>query len=146
MPTDSARHEVTIKAPVGEVLAAIRDVSGQARWAPSIKEAEVLETDADGLPLTARFAASTAVGTDHYTLQYDHDADGLSWIMLTGQLQTGQEGRYTTRAEGPDTTRVTFELTIHHNLPLPGFIRRRVIQGLVTDTLEGLRADLEHST
>lgn len=147
MHTDSTRHDVTIHAPVPEVLAAIRDVAGQVRWAPAITEAEVLETTSDGLPRRARFAASTAIGTDHYTLEYEHDADGLRWIMAVGGLQTGQEGHYTVRAKDPgsaDETAVTLELTIHHNLPLPGFVRRRVIDGLVKGTLEGLKADLEH--
>jgi hypothetical protein len=38
---------------------------------------------------------------------------------------------------------VTYELTIHHNLPLPGFIRGRVIRGLVDNTLNGLKVRLE---
>jgi hypothetical protein len=143
VPTDTAQHEVTIEAPAEVVLAAIRDVAGQARWSPSIREAEVLESGGDGLPRTARFAASTAVGTDRYTLAYQHDADGLTWTMVEGRLQTGQEGRYLVRADGTDATVVTFELTIHHNLPLPGFMRRRVINGLVKETLEGLKTDLE---
>ena len=54
-------------------------------------------------------------------------------------MQTGQEGCYTLVELGPDRTSVTYELTIHHNLPLPGFIRRRVIEGLVGSTLTGLQ-------
>lgn len=146
MPTDTARHELTIGAPAEQVLAAVRDVAGQARWSPSIREAQVLETTSEGLPKTARFAASTAVGTDRYTLAYTHTPDGLSWTLLEGRLQTGQEGRYLVRDAGVDTSIVDFELTIHHNLPLPGFIRRRVIDGLVTETLQGLKADLERPT
>ncbi|EWT07363.1 polyketide cyclase [Intrasporangium chromatireducens Q5-1] len=146
MPTDTARHELTISAPAEQVLAAVRDVAGQARWSPSIREAQVLETTSEGLPKTARFAASTAVGTDRYTLAYTHTPDGLNWSLLEGRLQTGQEGRYLVRAAGVDTSIVDFELTIHHNLPLPGFIRRRVIDGLVTETLQGLKADLERPT
>ena len=34
---------------------------------------------------------------------------------------------------------MTYELTIHHNLPLPGFLRHRVIKGLVESTLRGLK-------
>ena len=37
---------------------------------------------------------------------------------------------------------MTYELTIHHNLPLPGFVRHRVIQGLVDNTLHGLERRL----
>ena len=52
------------------------------------------------------------------------------------RLQTGQEGRYSLVATAPDRTSVTYELTIHHNLPLPGFIRGRVIRGLMTVIIE----------
>ena len=63
--------------------------------------------------------------------------------MVEGHLQTGQEGRYQLRELGRDLTSVTYDLTIHHNLPLPGFIRNRVIKGLVDGTLNGLKDHLE---
>jgi ribosome-associated toxin RatA of RatAB toxin-antitoxin module len=143
MPQDNARLEIEVHAGLAEVLATIRDVGSQPEWVPAIKEAEVLEQDSDGLPLTARFAASTAVGTDRYTLTYEHSDRGMSWRMVEGRLQTGQEGRYTLKSAGRGATRVAYDLTIHHNLPLPGFIRSRVITGLVADTLAGLRKRLE---
>jgi hypothetical protein len=58
-----------------------------------------------------------------------------------GRLQTGQD---TLHRKGPARTEVTFELTIRHNLPLPGFIRRRVIEGLVSSTVDGLKSYVEH--
>jgi hypothetical protein len=143
MPQDSARLEVEVHAGLADVLATIRDVGSQPEWVPAIKEAEVLEEGADGLPLTARFAASTAVGTDRYTLTYEHSPRGMSWRLVEGRLQTGQEGRYTLKSAGRGVTRVTYDLTVHHNLPLPGFIRSRVIKGLVADTLDGLKRRLE---
>ena len=143
MPTDHARRDVEVRAALDAVLATLRDVASQPEWIPTIQEAEVLETDDDGLPRTARFAASTAVGTDRYTLAYEHSPDGLSWTLVEGRLQTGQEGVYTLERVAADTTRVTYDLTIHHNLPLPGFIRSRVIKGLVDETLTGLRTRLD---
>ncbi|HET8602509.1 MAG TPA: SRPBCC family protein [Marmoricola sp.] len=140
MPTDTAESTVLVAAPYDEVLATIRDVASQVAWIPEIREAEVLETDAEGRPSTARFKASATVGTDEYTLAYVHEPDGMSWTMVKGRLQTGQEGRYTLAEAGPSRTRVSYRLTIHHNLPLPGFVRRRVIQGLVDSTLAGLQA------
>ena len=98
----------------------------------------MLSSDDQGRPLTAKFAASSSVGTDRYTLAYQHSPHGLSWTMVKGRLQTGQEGAYTLEPAGRGRTKVTYELTIHHNLPLPGFIRSRVIKGLVSDTLTGL--------
>ena len=144
MPTDSNTQTIEVKAPFADVLATIRDIESQTEWIPEILEAELLEVyEDDNLPATARFKAAATVGTDSYTLSYDHSDDGMSWTMLKGKLQTGQEGVYTLKALGPDLTSVTYELTIHHNLPLPGFIRNRVIKGLVTSTLTGLKKHLE---
>lgn len=147
MPTDSAQQTVVVAAPFAEVLETLRDVESQPAWIPEILEAEVLEVfDDDGLPATARFRASAAVGTDEYTLSYEHADDGMSWTMVKGRLQTGQEGRYTLAKAGRGSTSVTYSLTIHHNLPLPGFIRSRVIKGLVDSTLTGLKGRLENVT
>jgi len=144
MPTDHARATIEIKAPFSEVLDTLRDIEGQAEWIPEILEAELLEVyEEDDLPATARFKASATVGTDQYTLSYEHADDGMSWTMVEGRMQTGQEGRYQLRELGRDLTSVTYDLTIHHNLPLPGFIRSRVIKGLVDSTLTGLKEHLE---
>ncbi|MET7771691.1 SRPBCC family protein [Nocardia sp. NPDC005366] len=144
MPTDSATKTMRVHAPVARVLATIRDLKSQPEWIPEILEADVLEVDQQtGLPVTARFKASATVGTDTYTLTYLHRDDGMSWSMVQGRLQTGQEGSYQLDEAGPDTTSVSYRLTIHHNLPLPGFIRNRVIKGLVDSTLNGLRKRVE---
>ncbi|MGZ5370889.1 SRPBCC family protein [Aeromicrobium sp.] len=144
MPTDTATQTIAIRAPLADVLATIRDIESQPDWIPEILEAELLEIyEDDDLPATAEFKASATVGTDEYTLSYEHADDGMSWTMLKGRLQTGQEGRYTLTALAPDETSVTYELTIHHNMPLPGFIRNRVIKGLVDSTLTGLKNHLE---
>lgn len=144
MPTDNAVRTIEVTAPLGAVLATIRDVESQPEWIPEILEAELLEVyEDDELPATARFKASATVGTDQYTLSYEHFDDSMSWTMVEGRLQTGQEGRYTLVPVGHDGTSVTYDLTIHHNLPLPGFVRRRVIGGLVDSTLTGLKKRLE---
>jgi hypothetical protein len=63
--------------------------------------------------------------------------------MVSGRLQSGQDGRYELRRLTARRTEVTYELVISHSLPLPGFVRRRVIGGLVDSTLGGLTAHLE---
>lgn len=144
MPTDTAHRTVEIAAPLGTVLDAIRDLESQTEWVPEILEAEVLEVyEDDGLPATARFKASATVGTDAYVLTYEHRDDGMSWSLVEGRLQTGQEGVYDLESLAPGSTSVSFRLTIHHNLPVPGLIRRRVIKGLVDNTVNGLKRHLE---
>ena len=143
MPADSATRFVEVASPPADVLAVLRDVEAQPEWIPEILEAELLEVYEDGgLPATARFKASATVGTDEYTLSYEHLDGGMSWTMVEGRLQTGQEGRYTVEELEPGRTRVTYELTIRHHVPLPGFVRQRVINGLVESTLQGLEQRL----
>jgi hypothetical protein len=144
VPTDHASATIEVAAPLAEVLGTLRDIEGQVEWIPEILEAELLEVyEDDDLPATARFKASATVGTDRYTLSYEHGEETMSWTMVEGKMQTGQEGLYTLREIDPQTTSVTYDLTIHHNLPLPGFVRNKVIKGLVASTLTGLKTHLE---
>ena len=143
MPTDEASRTVTVAAPIETVLATIRDVGHEPDWVEEIRTVEVLSSDADGLPLEAHLTASAPVGTDEYTLAYTHRPDGLDWSLVKGKLQTGQDAIYTLRSLGKAQTEVTFDLTIHHNLPLPGFLRGRVIKGLVHNNVSGLKGYLE---
>ena len=142
MPTDTASATVVVDAPLEEVLATIRDVDGIPGWVSDIIEAEVLTTTDDAMPPTPRFAASTPVGTDRYTLAYEHSPDGLSWHLVEGRLQTAQDATYTLVPVDDAHTEVTFTLTISHPLPLPGFIRSRTIKGLVANNTGGLKQHL----
>ena len=138
MPTDTATSTVVVAAPLDMVLEHLRDVEDTPHWVPDIKEVEVLTRNDDGTPLTAAVAASTAVGTDRYTLRYEHSPTGLSWQLVEGRMQTGQDAEYVLRAVDTSHTEVFFTLTISHNLPLPGFIRSRTIKGLVANNTGGL--------
>ena len=143
MPTDHAAETLVVAAPMKKVLATIRDVGNQPKWVPEILEVEVLETNPDGTPATAHFSASAPVGKDSYTLAFEHADDAMSWSLVKGRLQTGQDAKYTLRSLGRSSTEVTFDLTIHHNMPLPGFLRGRVIRGLVHSTVTGLKGYVE---
>ena len=143
MPTDQAAETIVGAAPIKRVLAIIRDIESQPEWVPDILEAKVLEEYPDGSPATAHISASSPVGKDNYTLTYQHADDGMSWSLVKGRLQTGQEGIYTLRSVGRGQTEVTFDLTIQHNLPLPGFLRGRVIKGLVHNNVDGLKGYAE---
>jgi uncharacterized membrane protein len=143
MPTDTASRTITVDAPLDQVLTTIRDIESQPEWVKEVLEAEVLEECDDGTPAKARFKASTPVGSDRYTLAYEHSDDGMTWHLLEGRLQTAQDASYELRVLDRQQTEVTFRLTITHNLPLPGFLRSRVINGLVASTVSGLKQYVE---
>ena len=146
MPTDEASRTVTVAAPFDTVLATVRDVEHEPDWVEEIRAVEVLETGADGLAATAHLTAAAPVGSDEYTLAYTHRPDGLSWTMLSGKLQTGQDASYTLRAVDDTHTEVTFDLRISHNLPLPGFLRRKVIGDLASNRVKGLKKRVEDAS
>jgi hypothetical protein len=125
------------------VLETIRDIRTQPEWVAEILEAELLEEYEDGTPATAHIKATAPVGTDEYTLEYEHADDGMSWSLVSGRLQTGQDGTYSLATLGDDRTQVTFSLRISHHLPLPGFVRHRIVAGLVNSNLTGLKGYLE---
>jgi uncharacterized membrane protein len=143
MPTDHAAETVVVAAPMKRVLATLRDVERQPEWVKEILEVEVLEKYDDGTPATAHFSASAPVGKDSYTLHFEHPDDGMSWSLVKGRLQTGQDAIYTLRSLGRSQTEVTLDLTIRHNLPLPGFLRGRVIRDLVHSNVDGLKGYVE---
>jgi len=143
VPTDEASRTVTVTAPIDTVLATIRAVDHEPDWVEEIRSVEVLSSDDDGLPLQAHLIAAAPVGTDEYTLAYTHRADGMDWSMVKGKLQTGQDASYTLRAVDDTHTEVTFDLRISHNLPLPGFLRRKVIGDLATSRVKGLTKRVE---
>lgn len=138
MPTDTATATVVVDAPLATVLETLRDVETQSEWVPEIREVEVLSRNEDGTPLTARVAASSPLGTDHYTLTYEHAPHGMTWHLVEGRLQTGQDATYRLSPLGDGRTEVTLTLTISHNLPLPGFLRSRTIKGLAANNTGGL--------
>jgi len=143
VPTDEASRTVTVAAPLGSVLRTVRDVEHEPEWVEEIRTVEVLARDEEGRPLEAHLTASAPVGTDEYTLAYTHRDDGLSWSMVSGKLQTGQDASYTLRAVDDAHTEVTFDLKISHNLPLPGFLRRKVIGDLASNRVKGLTKRVE---
>jgi len=143
VPTDEASRTVTVAAPFDTVLATVRDVEHEPEWVEEIRSVEVLESDHAGRPTKAHLRAAAPVGTDEYTLAYSHRDDGLSWSMVSGKLQTGQDASYTLRAVDDAHTEVTFDLRISHNLPLPGFLRRKVIGDLASHRVKGLATRVE---
>ena len=124
-------------------MAVIADFESYPQWAKGVQTAEVTVDGAGGRAEQVYFALDVSPIKDEYTLAYEHADTAITWSMVKGKMQTGQEGSYVLRAIDADRTSVTYELTIHHNLPLPGFVRNRVIKGLVADALKGLKQHLE---
>ncbi|MFM2437728.1 MAG: hypothetical protein RLZ55_539, partial [Actinomycetota bacterium] len=100
----SGSESVTINAPLADVLAVIRDVDGQPSWFPGTISAEVLETDAEGLPAKSRLVNDMKVAKDEFELVYTQGETSVSWqLAAPSKGQKSQTGSWTLVDKGGKT-------------------------------------------
>ena len=64
--------------------------------------------------------------------------DGVTWTQESGRASRNQEGGYTLTRQG-DKTRAKFDLALDPLVPLPGFVIKRAIKGVMELNTDGLR-------
>lgn len=80
---------------------------------------------------------------DVYELDYEWADDGVSWSLLSSQLQKSQSGRYVlTEADG-GATKVLYELEIVTAVPMLGMLRRKAEHRIVDTALKSLKRRVE---
>jgi len=131
-------REVVIEASPKEILDVVADVEAMPEWSSIHQSAEVLERDARGRPRRARMKVRTAGVTDEIVLAYTWRDDGVTWTQESGKASRNQEGGYTLTPQG-DKTRTTFDLELVPLVPLPGFVLKRAIKGVMELNTDGLR-------
>jgi|SRR5215217_6756465 len=141
---DQTTQSIEIAAPADRVMAVISDLSSYPTWADGIKEAEVLESDAQGRPAQARFVLEKAVVKDEYTLAYDWADDGrsVSWELVKGQMQKAQNGSYMLTERDGRTT-VTYTLAVELSIPMIGLLRRKAEKVIIDTALKELKRRVE---
>lgn len=141
--SDRTQGEILIDAPMGRVLDVIGDVAGYPEWATGTTRAEVTEEGAEPLrPRRAKFTLETVL-KDVYELEYDWKDDGVSWHLLSSQLQKAQEGSYSLEDAGDGRTKVVYELEIATNVPMLGMLRRKAQHRIVDTALKSLKRRVE---
>jgi len=130
--------EIVIEATPKEIMDVISDVEALPEWSDVHQTSEVLERDENGRPLRARAKVKIVGVTDEQVIAYTWQDDGVSWTLESAKQQRSQDARYTLIPEG-DKTRVKFDIAIDPLVPLPGFLLKRAIKGLVSTATQGLR-------
>ncbi len=131
-------REVVIEASPKEILDVVADVEAMPEWSSIHQNAEVLERNAQGRPQRARMKVKTAGVTDEIVLAYTWRDDGVTWTQESGKASRNQEGGYTLTPQG-DKTRTKFDLALDPLVPLPGFVIRRAMKGIMELNTDGLR-------
>lgn len=144
---EQAHERIEIRATPEQCWAVATDVGHYPDWAKDVKEAAVLDLDAEGRPARAEFRVAAMGRSIHYILGYDYsDAPrSFSWKLEEGDMLRQLDGSYSFEADG-DITRVTYHLSVDITMPLPGLIKRRAA-GLITgNALKELKKAVERDT
>ena len=131
-------REVVIEASPKEILDVVADVEAMPEWSSIHQSAEVLERDAEGRPRRARMKVKTTGITDEIVLVYTWRDDGVTWTQESGKASRNQEGGYTLTPQG-DKTGTKFDLALDPLVPLPGFVIKRAMKGIMEINTDGLR-------
>lgn len=140
---------LVVNAPVQACYEVGVDVAAYPEWVVDLRSVEVLTTDDDGRPLTARFEAEGLGRMTSYVLAYDLTGapEVLAWDLVSGDLTREIEGRYrfedVTEVSGEPMTKVSYDLTIDLAVPLPGFVKRRAEDKIVRSALDRFKARVE---
>lgn len=139
--------EAVVRASRPAIYAVIADLPSYPEWAEDVVSVEVLEADADGLPLAAAFEVDARIALVHYTLQYQHDPPHrVRWRLVEGELLHQLDGRYVLEEQDDGTTRVQYSLEAALAMPLPSFLQRRAARTILETGLQGLRDRVEGRT
>jgi uncharacterized membrane protein len=139
---DESTQSITIAAPASDVLGVIADFPAYPEWADSITAATVLTHDDEGRPEQVRFNLDAGPIKDNYVLAYDWQDDGVTWDLVSGQMQRSQRGRYRL-ADAGEGTEVTYTLSVDLAVPLPGLLKRRAEKRIMDQALTGLKRRVE---
>jgi hypothetical protein len=144
--TDQATERTTIDASPEDVFAVALDIERYPEWARDVKDAVVVDRDADGRPQRVQFRAAAMGHSARYTLRYDYGASPLrmGWVLEQGDIVRRLDGEYVFEPDdGKGGTEVTYRLVVDLAVPLPGFIKRRAESRIMTTALDELKRRCE---
>lgn len=108
-------------------------------WQSAVATAEVLGRDPAAATVDVAFAVDLRVRKVHYTLRYHlNPPHRLTWELVEGDVAR-VDGGYHLEELSPGRTRASYTLDIDPGFPVPGFLRRRLVQGAMADSVRELR-------
>ena len=149
--TDKAVEKMVMRATPERLYEVILDFEQYPRWAADIKQVNVLERDEEGRGTLVSWRAAAFGRSTSYTLRYDYAGapQEVAWVLDHGDITSKLDGAYTfapaAPANGDDATEVTYVLEVELKIPLPGFVKRRAEQRIISTALKELRARVEQA-
>jgi ribosome-associated toxin RatA of RatAB toxin-antitoxin module len=135
------RTHFVARATPAEVYAIVTDFPAYPRLFPEFKQARVVSTT--GNVVRVEFRAEVVIAV-RYVLDLNCDPATLAvdWTFVEGEIVTGSTGSWRFTASGDGTT-IDYRAALDVKAPLPGFILRRVTDGLVSASLPAMFKSIE---
>jgi len=132
-------QRIEIPAPAGEIFSVLVDLERYPEWISAIRDVDILDRDADGLPSRVRFEVDAMVKVISYVLTYEYSPPHkMSWVADPGDDIREMVGSYELTDLEDGGTDVVYALKVDYAFPLPGFLRRQAEKQLVGTALRGL--------
>ena len=143
--TDTAHERIRVDAPPARCWDVAIDFEEYPDWVRDVKEAHILERDAEGRGHHVEYRAAALGKSVRYVLQYDytHAPVAFSWSLVEGDMLRRLDGTYRFEADGPDSTRVHYDLAVDMSMPLPGLLKRRAAGLIMGSALKELKKQVE---
>ncbi|KUI40150.1 SRPBCC family protein [Mycobacterium sp. GA-2829] len=141
---DKTAQTIYIDADPATVMDVIADIGSYPDWVKEYRETEVLDTDDEGYPKTARLVLDAAVLKDTMVLAYEWPADrkSVTWTLVSSSLLKSLEGAYRLTPKGSGTD-VTYELAVDLMIPMIGLLKRKAERRLTETALKDLKKRAE---
>ena len=136
------RHSALMAgASPAEVFAVVVDFPAYPRLFPEIKHARVLRSEAGRV--RAEFRGNLVLPF-RYVLDLDCDAQAgtVTWTYVEGELVKNSTGGWRLVAEAGGTW-VEYEVALRIEAPVPGFLLRKITDGLLTLSLPAMFGSIE---
>ena len=138
--TDKATEQMVMRAPPERLYETVLDFERYPEWAADIKQVTVDERDEEGRGTVVSWRAAAFGRSTTYTLRYDYAEapKAVSWVLDHGDITSKLDGTYTFEPD-PEGTLVTYVLEVELKIPLPGFVKRRAENRIISTALKELR-------
>ncbi len=145
MGINRAEQSLEIDAPPDACFDAIVDFETYPGWQDAVIGAEILERYDDGLGKLVRLRVDAKLRAVVYTLHYHYDRPGkLWWDFVDGDGVTYIDGEYLFEPlHDGDRTLATYRLGVDPGVPVPGFIARRLNEGVMARSIRDTKAEVE---
>jgi uncharacterized membrane protein len=143
---EQVSERIHIDAPPERTYEVASDYERYPEWAKDVKQANIVERDAEGRGAKVEYRAAAFGRSTRYVLQYDYSQApaAFSWTLVEGEMVRTIDGSYRFDRDG-DGTRVSYDLAIDPSIPLPGFLKRRTAGMIVSTALKELKKAVEGS-